>query len=939
MKADGSVIIDTKIIDGGMEKGFEQLKTKMNSVGVAAEKVGDKIKMSFSGDVTAPIQNAVAKVQELEQKLEVATEGFYNAVYADDDKGAEKWARKRETVYARLEAAQRRLTQVVVSETNREAKAQERSYRKATKAVRSFGKRLTGVVSSALVFSLISRGLRQVTEYMGKALKTNKQFVETSNKMKGAFLTAFQPLYETLLPAIISGMEVIAKYALVIGRFFSSLTGKNTDQMKENAKALYEQADATEAVGDAAKKASQQIGGFDELNAMQNQDGGGSADFNLEGIDLSSKLTEMVVIGSEALLALGVLLSLSGVNIPLGISMIAFGAAGMYQSIAENWGKLGNRVGTALDVILTIIYQALFVFGFVIALCVPTKLGLGIGMIIAGATGLASEVGLNWNYLKESLQSPMGALVGLLAGAILVVFGIIACVGGALPLGIGLIIEGAAFLATTVAVNWNAIIETLRGPIGEIVALVSTAILAIGIILCFAGVFPLGIGLIVAGAAGLATTVAVNWNAIIEALRGPIGAIVALVSGSLLVLGIILCCVGIYPLGIGLIVAGAAGLATTVAVNWNSIIEALRGPIGAIVALVSTAILAIGIILCFAGVFPLGIGLIVAGAAGLATTVAVNWNAIIEALRGPIGAIVALVSGSLLVLGIILCCVGIYPLGIGLIVAGAAGLATTVAVNWNSIIEALRGPIGAIVALVSGSLLVLGIILCCVGVFPLGIGLIVAGAAGLAAVVAVNWNVILDKVKEIWQGVKNYWNQNIAPVFTKKWWADLAKSCGNGLITGFEKAINGIISLFETMINWIVGGLNKIGFDIPDWVPGIGGKTFGFNIPEVKFGRVSIPRLAEGAVIPPNKEFMAVLGDQRHGTNIEAPLATIEEAVARVTGEQSERMVAALYTLIEIVEQKDLSVQIGDDDIGRANDRYKQTRGAQVNYGAFSNAY
>mgnify|MGYP003302136126 CR=1 FL=1 len=61
MKADGSVIIDTKIIDGGMEKGFEQLKSKMGSVGVAAEKMGDKIKLSFSGNVTSHIQNAVSK--------------------------------------------------------------------------------------------------------------------------------------------------------------------------------------------------------------------------------------------------------------------------------------------------------------------------------------------------------------------------------------------------------------------------------------------------------------------------------------------------------------------------------------------------------------------------------------------------------------------------------------------------------------------------------------------------------------------------------------------------------------------------------------------------------------------------------------------------------------------------------------------------------------
>ena len=710
MKADGSVIIDTKIIDGGMEKGFEQLKSKMNSVGVAAEKVGDKIKMSFSGDVTAPIQNAVAKVQELEQKLEVATEGFYNAVYADDDKGAEKWAAKRETAYARLEAAQRRLTQVVVSETNREAAAQERSYKKSTKSARRFGKRLAGVVSSALVFSVISRGLRQVTEYMGKALKSNQKFVDTSNKLKGALLTAFQPLYETLLPAIISGMEVLTKYALVIGRFFASITGKSASQMQENASALYDQANATEEAGKAAKKASQQIGGFDELNVMQNQNGGGTADFDMTGIDMNSKLSEMVIMGSEALLAIGLILALSGVNIPLGIGMIAMGVAGMYQSIAENWGTLGERVATTLDVILTIIYGALFIIGVILAFS-GANIPLGIGMIIAGATGMASEVGLNWNAIKETLQSPIGAIIGILGGALLV---------------------------------------------------------AIGFLVCFAG----------------------------------------------------------------------------------------------------------------------------------------GWL-----------------------------------LGIGLIVAGAGFLAATVAVNWNAIIEALRGPIGEIVALVSGSLLVLGIILCCVGIFPLGIGLIVAGAVGLVSVVAVNWNSIVDKVKEIWQGVKDFWKQYIAPVFTEKFWKDLAKGAGNGLISGFERAINKVISMFETMINWIVGGLNKIRFDVPEWVPGIGGKTFGFNIPEVKFGRVSIPRLAEGAVIPPNKEFMAVLGDQRNGTNIEAPLATIEEAVARVTGEQSERMVAALYTLIEIVEQKDLNVQIGDDDIGRANARYTQNRGVQVNTGAFANAY
>ena len=155
----------------------------------------------------------------------------------------------------------------------------------------------------------------------------------------------------------------------------------------------------------------------------------------------------------------------------------------------------------------------------------------------------------------------------------------------------------------------------------------------------------------------------------------------------------------------------------------------------------------------------------------------------------------------------------------------------------------------------------------------------------------------------------------------------------NSVIGFLNKLISGVVS----GINYVVDAINKLSFDVPDWVPGIGGKTFGFNLSNVTAPQ--IPYLAQGAVIPPRAPFLAMLGDQRNGENIEAPLATIEEAVARVTGEQSERMVAALYTLIEIVEQKDLSVQIGDDDIGRANDRYTQTRGAQVNYGAFANAY
>lgn len=347
------------------------------------------------------------------------------------------------------------------------------------------------------------------------------------------------------------------------------------------------------------------------------------------------------------------------------------------------------------------------------------------------------------------------------------------------------------------------------------------------------------------------------------------------VGAALLALGAILTFSGANIfLGIGLMVLGAFAVWDAVSTNWEVIQGYLQGPIGALIAILGAAALAIGAILAFSGAaIPLGIGLMIVGAAALAAVVAVNWDSIVEALRGPIGAVVALVGASLLVIGVILLFTGVgIPLGIGLILIGAAGLAAPIAANWNAIVDALRGPIGLIVGIVSGALLVLGIILIFTGVgIPLGIGLIIAGVAGLVAAIAPNWNFILDKVKEIWGKLKNWWNTSASKFFTAEYWKQLGKSMVNGLISMIERGINWVvdkINWFVSKINGGLGVLSAIGIDI--------------QIPTIP--KVSIPRLATGAVIPPNQEFLAVLGDQKHGTNVEAPLETIVEAMMIALG-------------------------------------------------------
>ena len=109
----------------------------------------------------------------------------------------------------------------------------------------------------------------------------------------------------------------------------------------------------------------------------------------------------------------------------------------------------------------------------------------------------------------------------------------------------------------------------------------------------------------------------------------------------------------------------------------------------------------------------------------------------------------------------------------------------------------------------------------------------------------------------------------------------------NGLVNLIKRPVNGVIGFINGMIRGVVNGINAIlrafnslKVNIPSWVPGYGGRSLGFNFRMLTAPQ--IPYLAKGAVIPPNAPFMAMLGDQKRGTNIEAPLSTIEEALENV---------------------------------------------------------
>lgn len=131
---------------------------------------------------------------------------------------------------------------------------------------------------------------------------------------------------------------------------------------------------------------------------------------------------------------------------------------------------------------------------------------------------------------------------------------------------------------------------------------------------------------------------------------------------------------------------------------------------------------------------------------------------------------------------------------------------------------------------------------------------------------------VIDGVKQIFGGFIDFMNGVFTLDWEKAWEGikEIFRGIWNTIVGVLEAAVNLIIK----GINWLISKLNSLQIKIPDW---LGGGSFGFNIRPI--AELQIPRLAKGAIIPPNREFMAVLGDQKQGTNIEAPADLIRQIV------------------------------------------------------------
>lgn len=689
----------------------------------------------------------------------------------------------------------------------------------SSKNLAKFRNRLMSIVSGALVFNLISAGLRKITEWMGSAALSSATLRAALGNLQGAASTAAAPLLQAILPALTAIANAAATAFYYIAQLVSFLTGKSIGASQSAAKAMGKYAKAAKSAGSAADGA---LAKFDELDVLDKNSGGGAGaitpnyDFNTDNPFLDEILHAIKDgdwYGVGQLIGEKLRDSLNAIPWPdiqdkarAWATNIANCINGFIE-VPGLWEAVGHTVAQGLNTAL--IFADTLMQGIH-----WDSLGAGLAR---GITTAVAE--LDWPLLGRVLTDGMRA-------AILTLYSFVQTYTGWADLGNSI----AACINSAIAnIPW---MEAGLGLSGFVVGLLHTLI---------------------------ATVQGTDWTALGQNIVSMVSAIdwVGLFSAmGTLAIDVLQAINGILDQ----VDWGAVGqkiMECIEAVDWAGILSQL----GEIINNNWPLLLAI-----------LGAALLPQISTFILSTVL---GTVLNALAVFIASVVA--------------SIGLWPL---LLVAA-------VSVILAAIIETLRKHGDDIRA----------------GVDKFGetIADIIRSAGEKVKEI---WNGLWLTVKligmQLWEDITQGWNDfwtnigtaldsaaaDIQQGWNDAWTAvsDFVSDIWEGITDTIETAINGIIGLVNSMISAIVGGVNGVisvlngfGFDVPEWAQDkLGVERVGFNIDPITAPQ--IPYLAQGAVIPANHEFLAVLGDQTNGTNIEAPLATIQQALAEVmeayTGQQ-----------------------------------------------------
>lgn len=536
-----------------------------------------------------------------------------------------------------------------------------------------------------------------------------QDFQATWGKVVNLVLMPILRIATRILNTLTAGLRIIA-----------GLSGKTIDSNKviENQSdnigssiggAVDNQEALTDAVKDTAKEQKKLLAGFDDLEilsqkAASGESGGGAGAGGVGGVsgteglnviggeideaEYTSKLALIGMVTGWALVGLGIILMFSGHPF-IGIGMVASGFV-LSAGAAEGGTELGEKEKQKLINIGTITGVALIGLGVLLLFTSFWKLGLG--MVASGATAVYTALALG--KFSQDIKKKVTDIL-LITGTVMLVLGtILLFVPGFEKFGLAMLAAGAAEIITAAIMNAEQIKQWISENLWVLVEEAGKFLFVVGIMLLFVpGMMNWGLAAMVAGLAivGLSAIVP-NWNEIkttIMQFFTDNWEAIATVSLVLVILGVILCFAHQWLIGIGLIATGAVGLYTTVVPNWDELkakIKTFFQDNWEAITAISAALVVLGVILCIASLWGIGLTMIGIGAAGLYGVTAANWDGIKTTISNFVtenyNAIVGW-SAALLVLGVVLLFIP-GCLGVGLTLIGLSATAIWGASKINS---------------------------------------------------------------------------------------------------------------------------------------------------------------------------------------------------------------------------------------------------------------
>lgn len=794
-------------------------------------------------------------------------------------------------------------------------------------------------------------------------------FMTSVNQLKGSLGTAFQPLVSFVIPAINQLTASLNNAMVALGKFFATLTGQGYIYKFTAAQVDY--AESLKGTSGAAKDAQKSLMGFDEINRLNgdNDGGAGSGDvptgkWETEMLDGMSSLAELIkkawsesdftevgrYIGDKLLEALTTANDWITSKGFAYAEKIGKSVATLINGVFDTLG-LGDALGKTIANSLNIALIAIDTF-------LATTDWSDIGTFLYESLNSAIQ-NFDWNLLGKSVADLLMAAINMwhtFVGG----FDFTA-LGTSLSTAINTMLSKLGEVDDSGLSGWSKLGQSISNSLQGIIESITTALngiswdevgTAIGELIGSIdwGSITWDFTVLVASVVSALGEAFLNWAETEPISAGIVGMLVTAFAGIKLAPII----AGLVSFGskIAEVIALTAGGAGTLGESISAVFGAGAGPFAGIISVISGVVMAftnffsmlkngfswlkeilmiIGIALTTLGVIILapieGVGIAIAAIVGAIVAVVMTvvvlvkqyWTEICDFFKSAWQAICDFFVSAWEWLK------NAFSTALEFIKDLWTTVWTAVRdffVNlWNGIVDFVTNAINTIKDVITN-------VINAISDWWTNTWTFIKNTAtniwnGIKNTITTIFNTIKNGIVTVINGIKTVWTNGwnaIKNVVTNVWngiWGFI-KSIINSIIGGINGMIRGIVS----GINAVVDVLNKLSFKVPDWVPGLGGSKFGFNLSHVNAPQ--IPKLAQGGVIPPNKEFMAILGDQKHGTNIEAPLDTIKQAVAEELAEYIDAMMTGFQAVVDAVNEKDFDVKIGDNAIGKAAERYNK---------------